>query len=358
MRKEVNILLHKALDSLVLSIDHFNRPWNQGREEAVLILLDRSFELVLKSIILEKGGKIRDKRSNETIGIDKCIRKCVSDYTLKCLKEEQAITIQIINSLRDAAQHYILEISEQELYVYCQAGLTLFNQLIKSIFNQSLSQYIPDRVLPISSSPPKDYLLIVKDEFNEIKRLVAPHLRKRIEARAKLRSLAIVESSLGGERAQPSNVFLDRLLTRIQNGETYQYLFPGISRLRLDTSGTDLSISIRLTRKEGEPIQLVPEGTPGSTVVAVKKVNELSFYCFGLYELAKRLNYSPFKLLAVIQEMGIQSDLEYFKEIKIGSQKFKRYSIKAEIKLKNELPKLNIDKIWENHKPKGRKKVT
>ncbi len=60
MRKQAKILLARSLDSLVLSIEHFNRPWDRGRTEAVLILLDRSFELLLKSIILHKGGKIRE----------------------------------------------------------------------------------------------------------------------------------------------------------------------------------------------------------------------------------------------------------------------------------------------------------
>lgn len=106
MKKEIKLLLGKSLDSLVLSVEHFNRSWDRGREEAVLILLDRAFELFLKAIILEKGGKIRDKGSRETYGFDKCVRKCLSDSTVKCLSEEEALTIQIINSLRDAAHPF------------------------------------------------------------------------------------------------------------------------------------------------------------------------------------------------------------------------------------------------------------
>ena len=72
------------------------------------ILLEKSTDsLLLKSIIIYKGGKILKSKSTQTIGFDSCIRKCVSDIKLKCLTEEQALTIQIINSLRDAAQHYI-----------------------------------------------------------------------------------------------------------------------------------------------------------------------------------------------------------------------------------------------------------
>ena len=60
MRKHVRLLFEKSLDSLVLSIDHFNQPWDRGRKEAVLILLNHTFELLLKAAILHRGGKIRE----------------------------------------------------------------------------------------------------------------------------------------------------------------------------------------------------------------------------------------------------------------------------------------------------------
>jgi hypothetical protein len=40
MKREVKLLHKKALDSLILSIEHFNRPDDRGRVSSVLILLD------------------------------------------------------------------------------------------------------------------------------------------------------------------------------------------------------------------------------------------------------------------------------------------------------------------------------
>lgn len=57
MRREAKTLLRKAIESLILSVDHFNRPWDCGRQEAVLILLDRTFELLMKSALCIKGDK-------------------------------------------------------------------------------------------------------------------------------------------------------------------------------------------------------------------------------------------------------------------------------------------------------------
>jgi hypothetical protein len=168
------MLLTKSLDSLVLSIERFNSPWDRGRQEVMLILLDRAFELLLKSAILHKGGRIREAREKETIGFDKCVRKCVSEEGVKCLTNEQALTVQIVNSLRDAVQHYMVHVSEQQLYLYAQAGVTLYGDIVQAVFGQNLRDHLPDRVLPVCASPPKDLASVVKAEFDDIKALVAP----------------------------------------------------------------------------------------------------------------------------------------------------------------------------------------
>ena len=76
MRREARLLQTKSLDSLVVAIEHFNQSSDRGRVEAVLILLDHAFELLLKAAILHKGGRIREPRAKETIGFDKSVRKC------------------------------------------------------------------------------------------------------------------------------------------------------------------------------------------------------------------------------------------------------------------------------------------
>ena len=103
MKKEIRRLREKAVNALVLSIEHFNRPWNRGRTEAVLILLDHSFEMLLKAAIRHRGGKMRKTRAKQTIGFEACVRKGLTNANLKFLTDEQALTLQTINGLRDAA---------------------------------------------------------------------------------------------------------------------------------------------------------------------------------------------------------------------------------------------------------------
>lgn len=357
MKKHARVLFDKSLDSLVLAVDHFNRPWDRGRREAVLILFDRAFELLLKAAILHKGGKIRESYAKETIGFDKCVRKCLTDAKVKCLKEDEALTMQILNSLRDAAQHDIVELSEQELYMYAQAGVTLYKDFLKRVFGELLADYVPERVLPISTQPPRDLSSMVEADFTEIKRLVKPHSRRQIEAKAKLKALAIVEASLEGVRSQPSELEVNQLVKQVRSGRKWQDLFPGVASLQLSSEGGGLSVELRITKKEGEKVQIVPEGTPGATVLAVKRVNELDYYTLGLHNLAEKLGLSPNKTLAMVKYLKLQDSEEYFKVVRVGKIEFKRYSPKALDAAQKELQSLNIDEIWKVYKPTGRHKM-
>lgn len=352
MRKEAKMLLERATDSLVLAIEKFNCPWDRGRQEITLLLLDRAFELLLKAAILHRGGRIREVGEKETFGHDKCVRVCLSEKKVQCLSNEEALTVQVINSLRDAAQHYMVQVSEQQLYLYAQAGLTLFGDLLASVFGSTLSDHLPERVLPVSSRPPRDLHSVVKAEFEDVQSLVAPGSRKHLEARAKLRALAVVEASLNGIRSQPSDGELEKLVGRIKKGESWQKLFPGVASLGFvsDSSNT-IGVAIRLTKKEGQPVHLVPEGTPGATIVSVKRVNELDYYSLGLNDLADKIGLNPSRTLALVRHLGLQDRDDSFKMITIGGVAFKRYSKKALELAREALQTVDMAKVWSLHNP-------
>ncbi len=90
-------------------------------------------------------------------------------------------------------------------------------------------------------------------------------------------------------------------------------------------------------------------------MLAVKRVNELDFYSLGLKDLAKKLGIGINRALAVVRHLDLQSDEECFKDFKVGSQAFKRYSPKALDLAKKALPEMDMDAVWEKYKPKGRR---
>jgi len=316
--------------------------------------LDRAFELFLKAAILHKGGRIREAHEKQTIGFEKCVRMCLSTVTVQFLKDEEALTIQMINSLRDAAQHYLLDVSEQELYMFSQAGVTLYGDVQERIFKLKLSDQLPARVLPVTTSPPQSLAAMVSFEIAEVRKLLQPGSRRRLEAKTRLRSLAIVEASLGGEHTQPADSDLNRLLTSIGTGVSWQKIFPGVASLNLTTEGTGMAVSLRITKSEGDPVYLVPQGTPGARTVAIRKVDKLAFFNLGLKELASKCGLSSPKALAVIEFLEIKDDVECFSQFRIGTQDFKRYSQIALDRIKKALPDSDLAEIWDRYKPKGK----
>jgi hypothetical protein len=353
MKREAKLLLGKACDALVLSIELFNRPHDRGRVSSTLIMLDHSFEMLMKAAILHRGGRIRERRAKETIGFDACVRRSLSDGKIKYLSEEQALVLQTINGLRDAAQHHLLDISEGQLYLHVQSGVTLFRDLLKSVFSQDLASHLPTRVLPVSTSPPTDLATLFDSEVAEIKKLLGPRRRRRVEAVARLRPLAILDGTIRGEKAQPSDADLRRIGTQL-SGRAWEYVFPGAAAIQIGADGTGPSLSLRFSKKEGIPIQLVPEGTIGASVLAVRRVNELDFYNLGAKQIAEKVGLTIPKVVAVVDYLGLRGNPECYKEIKIGKTVFKRYSPKAIEKIQEALKKESADEIWRKRRAKSK----
>lgn len=346
MRKEAALLKGKSVQSLILSIELFNRPSDTGRVHGVLILLDHAFEMLFKAIIIHKGGKIREPHENQTIGFDSAVRKGVSDGKVKFLKENQALTVQMINSLRDAAQHHILDISEQHLYMQIQAGLTLFREVYEAEFSEQLCHMLPHRVLPLSTTPPTDLATLFDREANEVKKLLCPGSRKRTEAEAKLRALAIVDRSLNGLKTQPTASELNKICKSIASKNLqWTDIFPCVAAINLSPAGHGPSIGLRIT-KTGLPVSLVDQNSPDAAVVAIKRVDELGFYTLGRDQLAEKVGLNRSKTTAVIRYLKLQSDTECYKRVVIGKSPFDRYSTKAVGRIMDALKSTPIEKIW------------
>lgn len=352
MKREVKTLLNKAIDSLVISIEMFNRPNDTGRCTASLIFMDHGFEMLLKAAIIHKGGSIREKDSPNTIGFDKCLRKALSDATVKFLTEDQALSLQVINGQRDAAQHYILDISEQQLYVHMQAGFTLFSDILKDVFDQRLNEYFPERVLPIATLAPLNIETLFRFEVREIRKLLAPNTRKRSEALARLRPMAILNSAILGEKnTQISEHAINKIADAVQAGKAWEDIFPGVARIQLNKEGDGSKIALRISKKADVEVALVKEGTHDASVVALRTVNELEYYNIGARKMAeniaKTFSYiTEPKLLAVIKHLRIRDNSEYYKEIQIGKQIHKRFSGKAQRYLMEQIPLLDVENNW------------
>lgn len=169
---------------------------------------------------------------------------------MKFLNEDQALNLQIINNYRDAAQHYLLDISEQLLYTSAQTGLTLFRTILLDVFDKELAYYFPERVLPISTTPAVDIAELFHSEAEAIKQLLQPGKRKRTEALARLRPLAIMEEALQGQNQTPSDEELGKLGKALQQNKEWYEIFPSVASINVTSNGYGPSLELRITKKK------------------------------------------------------------------------------------------------------------
>jgi hypothetical protein len=356
VKREAKLLLGKAVDSLVLGIELFNRPSDRGRVEAVLIHLDHAFEMLLKSAILHKEGRIRERGEPTTIGFDHCVRVGLSEGRVRFLGDDDAVVLRAVNTLRDAAQHHLVSLSEQQLYLHAQASLTLFRSIMRDVLGQNLAVELPERVLPLSTTPPVDLATLFDTELDEVKKLLEPGKRHRLEAMAKLRSLAIVNGAIEGKTTQPTVADLHKLGSFLLKGKSLHDLFPGIATVNLTASGSGIGIELRITKNQGIPVQLVREEVaPSVPVIAVKRVDELGFYSLGRDDLADKVNLSGMMTSAMIWNLDLQNDPDCHKEICIGKSRFHRYSQKAIAQIKQALENGDQAAVWSAYR--ARKKI-
>src|SRR5437870_1977768 len=123
MKRKTCDFLECAKDSLVLGMEMFNRPADTGRVEAVLLLLNHAFEMLLKGIVLEKTGRIRGKREKYNYGFEKCLSIC--ETQLSVIDKDESLVLRNLNGFRDAAAHDLVLISEGLLYGHSQSGVQI-----------------------------------------------------------------------------------------------------------------------------------------------------------------------------------------------------------------------------------------
>jgi hypothetical protein len=347
-KPDVQSLLNQALDSFTLGVEHFNRPSQCGRIASVLLMLDHSVEMLVKAAILDRGGDIRNSKNGFAHSLEYCLNKAANDAQVRFLSDDERRTFQVLNSLRDQAQHYIVDVSEQILYMVAQSTVTLFAELLPRLFGKCLTNHLPKRVLPISINPPQSMQVLMDDEFSQLKELlVSGSSSTTIEP--KLRSLLAIDRAINLQSTQAADEELLAAVETIRRTEKWEDIFKGIAQVNLSAAGVGVDVAIHITKKHGMPVRVAKDGENPQAVIAVRRINETEFYCFSTKTLAKEIGLSFPKTVALIRYLRLQDDSLCFKQIVIGRSSFKMYSGNALSRMKNALPDVDIDEVWRTH---------
>lgn len=322
------------------------------RTEAVLILLQHAFEMLLKGAIYEKRGTVYETDSI-TYRFDKCLAIARDDLNL--ITKNMSMGLMILDGFRDCAMHHHLELSEDSLYLQAQAAVTMFDEILLKAFDDKLANQLPERVLPISTNPPKELMLLLDNDFTKIGQLLAPGKRHQSEAKAMIRPFLIMESAIQGDPKQPSSKEVLKAIENTRNGRDWRSILPGIASLQLDTTGNGLSYSVKITREtNAAPVRLIREGEEAEGATLIREVNYFDRFSMGLKDLAKKLGLGTNKTLALVKHLGLQDDSDCFRIIARKSVKFKCYSPKALEIINQALPNLDIEQVWQQYQNRKR----
>ena len=163
-----------------------------------------------------------------------------------------------------------------------------------------------------------------------------------------------MESALRGESTQPSDGELQRMGARIAGGEDWANIFSGAASISIATDGSGLNLSLRITKNDGMPITIVNDGSPGTSAIALKRVNELGFYSMGPQTLADKIGISVPMLNALVEHLGIKNDIDCYKEFTPRKTPYKQYSQNAMKRIRECIETEDVDAIWEADKERRR----
>lgn len=329
VRHRARQLKRTGVESLVLAVEVFNRPSPVARTSGVLLNLQHALEMLFKAAIYERRGTILPKRGKIAYSFSECLGILRSGELL--LNEHQALAAAIIDSHRDAVQHWGAAMREQALYVDIQSGLTLCDDFLKHAFGETLADEpaFAGRTLPVCTNPPREFHVLAGGDFAYIAELLAPGHRRRAEALSLLRPYTLTDRVVlcEGEVAQPTENELKRVGQRIVAGEQWETIFPGLARLAFDIDESAV-YGLRITKeKTATPVRLVkPDDPLAASAAAVLEVDSLNKFPFYAKHIAQQAGVNSYEAWALIYLLDLQSNPKAFKLFMLGSQPHKRYS--------------------------------
>jgi hypothetical protein len=303
-------LKHSAVESMSLAVELFNRPSQVARDQSVMLLLAHSFEMLLKAIIFQKRGTIRDRGQDYTYKLGRCINVVHSD--LNVLDAEDLPMVWAIKQDRNAAAHDSVSFSEDMLWLHVRSAVTIFGQLLKSAFNEDIVDSIPSRVIPVSALPPTDASAVIAREMQDIADMLKPGLRRSDDAKARIRPLLALDGSVTGREEAPTEQELDRAVDAFRKGKRWPDVFPGLAVLEIAAvpgAGAQ-EITLRLAKDGDGPT--VRAAKPGEAALLYRKGNPFDEYGTKLTEFGVKLGLTSHQGHALVWKLKIKDDPDAF----------------------------------------------
>lgn len=315
------------------------------------MMLQHSFEMLLKSAILKKRGRIRDRGEKYNYGFKKCVN--LAESNLGLLNDTEAVTLRALERHRDSATHDVLVIEEDLLYYTVQGAVTLFADVLDRAFDESLTDWLPPRSLPVSAEIPSDLGDVIESSMASVQDLLKPNTRRSAEARARLRAILNLEAALQGKEDPVTDTDVQRAVGGMRAKTSWESLFPGVASIRLAPASDSeaIPVAVRLTRSEGIPVR---RAEPGEDAALFRPVNPFDQYPLSSVALGSKLGITAPKVRALSHHLRLTEDERYFKTLTGPSGgKHKRYSTAGLERMREVLPSVDMNRVWAEYRKAG-----
>lgn len=306
--------------------------------------------MMLKSLIVDRTGTVIDEDRGFSYTFDTCLRLTEGQFHL--ITKDHRRFLSMLDNMRDSATHYYLEVSEPVLYIFAQASVSLFNELIRKATGRGLLDFLPSRVLPISAIPPRQLGRVLDDEFNRLRDLLRRPDLNRQQAMAMLRPLMAFK--IGGEEQhrRMTTAELEVAVENLSAATHWRVVFPEIAKIEFMSDGDGIEIGFKVVKETPDalPVRILKpeEADQAQGVIIQREINIFDKFNMGLDDLAPKVGVSRWRVLAMIREYGIEADKDSFRIIPVGSGQYKRYSKKALDLLREKRDAAN--ECWNKHK--------
>ena len=350
VRRQARLYLDRAINSARLAIEHFNRPYDQGRPEAVLHFALHAHEMLMKAVLLQRGRSIQRRRESKNISVATAVQMLGPEGE-KVLGDSETLSLTALSNVRDAAQHSVVVLSEQTLFLQIQTATTIFDKLLAQEFDSRLADFLPTRVLPISTEPPASLQLLVDSEISQVRSLLEPGRRRTAEAKARLRPLLAIDLAAAGEERTATPLEVDRATTRLKQSRPWREVMPNLAALTLDASGSGQTYSVRLAKaKDAPPVKFAETEDDAENAAIIREVDNEQRYPFGVTQLARMAGLTPPQGTAFVWKLELKSDERCCHTFRHGKSCFPMYSHEAVRRLREAASKSSPVDVWREYR--------
>ncbi|QOW18621.1 hypothetical protein INQ41_07840 [Lysobacter ciconiae] len=342
LKREAKTLKANAIASLKRGLEAFNSHNDDGRSEAVLLMLQHASEMLVKALLVLKGQSVFDKAKGTSIGIERAVSIA---QARGWIYGAQGGAIRVIDAMRDQAQHWMIVVPEDTLYINSRSLITALDEILVAHFQDTLADNLPARVLPLSTQPLPDFLMLVNREYAQIRDLLSPGRRARDEARGRITTLLAMEAHVSDEVAI-SKRDLDRIEEAIKAHTAVEEVFPRLTTLTTHVEGVGPTVRVRITRSVDAPAVRYVSGDDPEGAAAIREVDLQKKYHWSPSALAEKLGLTPTKVKAIRDFLRIDEDPTNVMVFEFGSQKHPRYSDNALRVLRETITPELTERAW------------